>query len=63
MEFASRTGDAAKPNRRSAQKKTRQANEHVGLHLKQAFGQRSLPDLSAGDIEHYLRRRLQARVR
>jgi integrase len=30
--------------------------------LKQAFGQRLLHDLTADDIEHYLRRRLQARV-
>ena len=42
--------------------KTHAANERAGRHLKQAFGQRSLHDLNADDIEHYLRRRLQARV-
>ena len=42
--------------------KTHEANERVGLHLKQAFGQRSVGDISADDIEHYLRRRLQAHV-
>ena len=42
--------------------KTHEANERVGLHLKQAFGQRSVGDISADDIEHYLRRRLQTHV-
>jgi len=42
--------------------KTHRANTRAGRHLKQAFGQRSVHDLSADDIEHYLRRRLQARV-
>lgn len=42
--------------------KTHAANERAGRHLKQAFGQRSLHDLNADDIEQYLRRRLQARV-
>jgi len=42
--------------------KTHAANERSGRHLKQAFGQRSLHDLTADEIEHYLRRRLQARV-
>ena len=42
--------------------KTHEANERAGRHLKQAFGQRSVADLNADDIEHYLRRRLQARV-
>jgi integrase len=32
------------------------------LHLKETFGQRPLGDITADDIEHYLRRRLQARV-
>jgi hypothetical protein len=32
------------------------------MHLKEAFGQRSIGDITADDIEHYLRRRLQARV-
>jgi hypothetical protein len=31
--------------------------------LKEAFAQRSVGDVSADDIEHYLRRRFQARVR
>ena len=43
-----------------------EASEPVGLdaalHLKEAFGQRSVGDITADDIEHYLRRRLQARV-
>jgi site-specific recombinase XerC len=42
--------------------KTHAANTRAGRHLIQAFGQRSVHDLSADDIEHYLRRRLQARV-
>jgi hypothetical protein len=42
--------------------KTHEANERVGLHLKQAFGQRSVGDISADDVEHYLRRRLQTHV-
>jgi integrase len=42
--------------------KTHEANERAGLHLKQAFGQRSVGDISADDIEHYLRRRLQTHV-
>ena len=42
--------------------KTNEANERTGLHLKQAFGQRSVSDISADDIEHYLRRRLQTHV-
>jgi len=42
--------------------KTHEANERAALHLKEAFGQRSIGDVTADDIEHYLRRRLQARV-
>ena len=42
--------------------KTHEANERVALHLKQAFGQRSVRDITADDIEHYLGRRLQTRV-
>ena len=42
--------------------KTHHANQRAGRHLKQAFGRDSLLDLGADDIEHYLRRRLQARV-
>jgi integrase len=42
--------------------KTHEANERVGRHLKEAFGDRSIREISADDIELYLRRRLQARV-
>ena len=42
--------------------KTHEANGRVALHLKEAFGRRSVGDISADDIESYLRRRLQARV-
>jgi integrase len=42
--------------------KTHEANGRAALHLKEAFGQRSVGDITADDIEHYLRRRLQARV-
>ncbi len=42
--------------------KTHEANGRAALHLKEAFGQRSVGDISADDIENYLRRRLQARV-
>jgi len=42
--------------------KTHEANKRAGLHLKQAFGQRSVGDISADDIENYLRRRLQTHV-
>ena len=42
--------------------KTHEANERAGMHLRQAFGQRSVGDISADDIEHYLRRRLQTHV-
>jgi integrase len=42
--------------------KTHEANERAAQHLKQAFAQRSVADISADDIEHYLRLRLQARV-
>jgi len=42
--------------------KTHEANERAGLHLKQAFGQRSVGDINADDIENYLRRRLQTHV-
>src|ERR1019366_7468012 len=42
--------------------KTHEANERAAMHLKEAFGQRSIGDITADDIEHYLRRRLQARV-
>ena len=42
--------------------KTHEANGRAALHLKEAFGRRSVGDISADDIEHYLRRRLQARV-
>lgn len=42
--------------------KTHEANGRAALHLKEAFGQRSVGDINADDIENYLRRRLQARV-
>jgi integrase len=42
--------------------KTHEANERVCRHLKEAFGDRSIREISADDIELYLRRRLQARV-
>jgi integrase len=42
--------------------KTHEANGRAALHLKEALGRRSVGDISADDIENYLRRRLQARV-
>jgi hypothetical protein len=42
--------------------KTHEANERAGLHLKNVFGNRPVGDLTADDIELYVRRRLQARV-
>jgi integrase len=42
--------------------KTHEANERAGLHLRDAFGNRPVGEITADDIEHYLRRRLQARV-
>ena len=36
--------------------KTHEANERAALHLKDAFGDRPVGDLTADDIEHYLRR-------
>jgi len=42
--------------------KTHEANGRAALHLKQAFAQCSLAEITADDIEHYLSRRLQARV-
>lgn len=42
--------------------KTHEANERASLHLKQAFGHLRITEVTADDIEHYLRRRLQARV-
>ena len=43
--------------------KTHQANLRCALHLKKAFGSRKLGEVSADDVEFYLRRRLQDRVR
>ena len=43
--------------------KTHEANRRAALHLKEVFGQRSVGDITADDIEQYLRRRLQTRVR
>jgi integrase len=42
--------------------KTREANQRSARHLKEAFRQRAVGDITADDIELYLRRRLQARV-
>lgn len=42
--------------------KTHEANQRATKHLKEAFGQRAVGDISADDIEYYLRRRLQKRV-
>jgi integrase len=50
----------SKPPIRS--EKTHAANERAGRHLKEALGQRALSSITADDIEHYLRQRLQARV-
>jgi integrase len=43
--------------------KTHEANLRAVLHLKRSFGTRKLGDVSADDIELYLRRRLKDRVR
>ena len=42
--------------------KTHEASERASRHLKEAFGDRSIREITADDIELYLRRRLQARV-
>jgi integrase len=42
--------------------KTHEANGRASRHLKEAFGERSIREITADDIEHYLRRRLQCRV-
>ena len=42
--------------------RTHLANQRVARHLKEAFGQRSFGEITADDIELYLRRRLQTRV-
>src|SRR5262245_41001721 len=42
--------------------KTHEANERAGGHLRGAFGDRVIREITADDIEHYLRRRLQTRV-
>jgi len=42
--------------------KTHEANQRAALHLKEAFRQRAVGEITADDIEHYLRRRLQTRV-
>jgi len=42
--------------------KTHEANQRSARHLKEAFRQRAVGDITADDIELYLRRRLQARV-
>lgn len=38
--------------------KTHEANERAGRHLKEAFGGRSIREITADDIELYVRRRL-----
>jgi hypothetical protein len=43
--------------------KTHEANQRVAKHLKEAFRSRTVGDITADDIELYLRRRLQTRVR
>lgn len=43
--------------------KTHTANSRAAKHLKNAFGTRRLVDVTADDIEHYLRDRLRQRVR
>lgn len=42
--------------------KTHEANERAALHLKPAFGTKPVGEITADDIEHYLRRRLKMRV-
>src|SRR6516165_5202765 len=42
--------------------KTHEVNGRAGSHLKETFGHRSVREITADDIEHYLRRRLQCRV-
>ena len=42
--------------------KTHHANERAAHHLKAAFGRTSMGDITADDIERYLRQRLQTRV-
>jgi integrase len=43
--------------------KTHEANQRVAKHLKEAFRSRTVGDITADDIDIYLRRRLQTRVR
>ena len=52
--------DYSKPPIRA--EKTPEANERGCLHLKQAFGERAVGDITVDDIELYLRKRLQTRV-
>ena len=40
------------PSRRSAQKRRTKRIERAALHLKEAFGQRAVGDITADDIEH-----------
>jgi integrase len=42
--------------------KTHEANQRAAKHLVAVFGKRSVGEISADDIEHYLRQRLQTRV-
>jgi integrase len=42
--------------------KTHAANQRAGRHLKEAFGNQSVREITSDEIEIYLRRRLEARV-
>jgi len=42
--------------------KTHEANRRAARHLREAFGRQAVGEISADEIEHYLRRRLQTRV-
>ena len=50
------------PGHRSGQKKPMQRTSVRPSTSKRRFGQRAVGDITADDIEHYLRRRLQTRV-
>jgi integrase len=42
--------------------KTHEANRRAAKHLSEAFGRQAVGEISADEIEHFLRRRLQTRV-
>jgi hypothetical protein len=54
-------GNYSQPSLRA--EKTPEANLRAAMHLKKAFGPRKLGEISADDVEFYLRRRLRDRVR